>query len=111
MPDWRDREARNETTFRELNEWIVDDRDSGESTDRAPDTFICECSDRRCTDPITLTRREYEAVRAVPVRFAIALHHENPEIDQVFSENERYAVVEKFDASGAKIARETDPRR
>ena len=35
------------------------------------DTYLCECSDRRCTEPIGLTGSEYEAVRAVPVRFAM----------------------------------------
>ncbi len=111
MLDWRDKEARNETVFREMNEWAVDHRDWGAGTDRGADTYLCECSDTRCTDPITLTRPEYEAVRAVAVHFAIALNHENPEIDQVISENERYTVVEKFDGSGARIARESDPRR
>jgi hypothetical protein len=50
----------------------------------------------RCSEPIGLTRSEYEAVRAVPVRFAIALNHENPEIDRVLFENQRFATVEKF---------------
>jgi len=50
-------------------------------------------------------------VRAVPVRFAIALNHENPEIDRVLFENPRFATVEKFYGAGAKIARSTDPRR
>lgn len=106
--DWREKEARNETVFREMNEWTADDLHSGEGT---ADTYICECSDSGCTDPINLTRSEYEAVRAVPIHFAIALNHENPEIDSVISENERYAVVAKFNGSGARIARETDPRR
>lgn len=109
--DWRAKEARNETVFREMNEWTVDDRDSGTATNGSPDTYLCECSDHRCTDPITLSRSEYEAVRAVAVHFAIALNHENPEIDSVISENEGYAVVEKFGASGRRIARESDPRR
>ena len=56
-----------------------------------------------------MTRQEYEAVRAVAVRFAIALNHENPEIDRVLFENERFATVEKF--FGAGIARSTNPRR
>lgn len=109
--DWREKEAWNEAVFREMNEWTVDDRDSGKKSDQTADTYLCECSDSRCTDPITLTRPEYEAVRAVAVHFAIALNHENPEIDTVISENERYAVVGKFDTLGSRIARETDPRR
>jgi hypothetical protein len=75
------------------------------------DVYLCECSDRLCTEPISLTRAEYEAIRAVAVRFAIALNHENPEIDKLLFENERFATVEKFYGVGAQIARATDPRR
>ena len=75
------------------------------------DIYLCECSDRRCADPIGMTRPEYEAVPAVPVRFAIALDHENPEIDRVLIEKPRFATVEKFNGAGARIARASDPRR
>lgn len=73
------------------------------------DVYLCECSDRRCSDPITLTRREYEAARALPIRFAIVVNHENPEIDRVLVENERFATIEKFYGAGARIARATNP--
>jgi len=111
MLDWREQEATNETVFREMNEWTLEANDARFSADRPPDLYLCECSDRRCTEPISLTRGEYEAVRAVGVRFAIALDHENPEIDLVLFENDRFATVEKFLGAGAKIARASDPRR
>src|SRR5512132_2759382 len=110
MPVWREREATNETVFREMNEW-TEVADDGPSSDERIDIYLCECSDRRCTDPIGMTRAEYEAVRAVPVRFAIALDHENPEIDRVLTENLRFATVEKFYGAAARIARASDPRR
>jgi hypothetical protein len=109
--DWRDQEATHETVFRAMNELSEDANVSNPSIDHRISTYLCECSDRRCTEPIGLTRLEYEAVRAVPVRFAIALNHENPEIDRVLFENQRFATVEKFYGAGAKIARSTDPRR
>ena len=108
--DWRELEATNETIFRAMNEWAEDVNDQRLGTLRPMDVYLCECSDRRCSDPISLTRPEYESVRAVPIRFAIALNHENPEIDLVLSENLRFATVEKYGA-GAKIARASDPRR
>jgi hypothetical protein len=111
MPDWREQEATNQTVFREMNEWTEEANDARWGFDRPMDVYLCECSDRRCTEPIKMTRQEYEAVRGVPVRFAIALNHENPEIDLLLSENTRYATVEKFFGAGARIARETDPRR
>ena len=101
----------NETVFREMNEWTEEANDDRFGIDRAIDVYLCECSDRRCTDPIQLTRDEYEAVRSVPVNFAIALNHENPEIDHIIVEHERFAIVEKLVGIGARVALETNPRR
>ena len=110
MTDWREQEARNETIFREFNEWEMDEL--GHQDDTAGEhAYLCECSDRRCTDPIFLTLLEYEAVRSVPIRFAIALNHENPEIDRVVQENVRFATVDKIYGVAARIARANDPRR
>jgi hypothetical protein len=109
--DWRDQEAANQTIFREMNEWTEEDRDAKVGIDRLMDIYLCECSDPRCTEPISLTRAEYEDVRGVPVRFAIAVNHENPEIDCLVAENARFATVDQCYGSGARIARESDPRR
>jgi hypothetical protein len=111
MSDWREQEVTNETIFREMNEWTEEENDARLGLDRLIDVYMCECSDPRCTEPISLTRREYEAVRAVPIRFAIALNHENPEIDRMLFEYPRFATVEMFDGFGAKIALASDPRR
>ena len=114
MPDWKEQEAINETVFREMNEWSTDMLSDGRPVERFVDTYLtylCECSDRRCTEPIRLTRDEYEAVRAVPINFAIALNHENPEIDNVLAEHERFTVVQKLVGWAARIARDSDPRR
>ena len=111
MSDWREQEATNETIFREMNEWTEEANDARLGMDRAPDMYLCECSDRRCTEPISLTRAEYEGIRAESVRFAIALDHENPEIEHVLFENERFATVEKIYGVSVRIARASDPRR
>ena len=111
MPDWRDEEARNETVFRDMNEWTAEANDARLGVDRLIDSYLCECSNRRCSDPINLTRSEYEAVRAVSVQFAIALDHENPEIDRVVEEHGRFTTVEKLKGPAARIAHASDPRR
>jgi hypothetical protein len=109
MTDYREQEARNQTVFREMNEWT---NEANRATAPKPrDQYLCECSDRHCTEPISLTRSEYEGIRGVATRFAIAPDHENPEIDRVIVENERFTTVEKFFGAPARIARETDPRR
>lgn len=111
MADWTDQEAKNQTIFREMNEWTMEEGDAGEGNERTMDTYLCECGDERCTAPIRLTRVEYEAVRAYPTRFALALNHENPEIDSLIVENERFATIEKSFGEAARIARATNPRR
>ena len=111
MSDWRVQEATNQTIFREMNEWTEEGNDANLGVGPRIDTYLCECSDRRCANPIRLTRLEYESIRAEPLRFAMALNHENPEIDRVVEENERFATVDTFHGVGARIARRTNPRR
>jgi hypothetical protein len=109
---WRGREARNEVRFRDQNEWIEATTDGfglQPSSDRTM-TFVCECGDASCVEEVQLSREEYEAVRSVSNRFAIALHHENPESEVVISESMRYAVVDKIAGVAMQIARDTDPR-
>jgi len=78
---------------------------------RCSSAYLCECGDARCSDPIRLTRSEYEGIRSEPTRFALALNHENPEIDSVITENERFATIEKSFGMASRIARASDPRR
>jgi hypothetical protein len=105
---WRAREARNEVRFRDQNEWIEATSDSFGSGRMM--TFVCECGDGACSEDIQLTREEYESVRSVANRFAITLHHENPESEVVISESMRFAVVDKIEGEAMRIARDTDPR-
>jgi hypothetical protein len=112
VDDWRVQETANQTIFREMNEWIEEDRDGREGSARLGfDTYICECGDAACSEPILLTRNEYESVRSVGVRFAIALDHENPEIDLLVGEYPRFAVVDKVFGETTLVARRTNPRR
>jgi hypothetical protein len=109
MVSWREREAWNEARFRDQNEWI--DRTSESfGAETATDTFVCECGDGDCVQPIELTRTEYASIRSVSTHFAVALDHENPECEQVISECSRFAVIDKIEGWGLRIARATDPR-
>jgi hypothetical protein len=110
VDDWREREVRNEMRSRDRNEWIETASTDYEAI-RSIERYVCECSFADCTSVLALTRAEYEGVRAEGTHFAIALDHENPEIDRVVSENERFAVVEKFLRMPRRLALESDPRR
>ena len=106
MGTHEDRLARNEALFREVNERVKDAR--------APDedeqiVFICECGDEDCTAEVSLTLREYEAVRSDPLHFVVAHGHANPSIEEVVERTDRYEVGRKHPEE-ARIARETDPR-
>ena len=59
---------------------------------------------------VSLTRREYEAVRADGLRFIIAVNHENPELDRLVAAHERYSIVAKLPGEPARIALDSDPR-
>lgn len=109
MSPWRLREIANETRFRSANEAIESACDT--AGHQALETYICECSDAACTAPIMLSRDEYEKVRGFATHFAIALDHENPEIDALLIEYERYATVAKLPGVPARFAQDTDPRR
>jgi 3,4-dihydroxy-2-butanone 4-phosphate synthase len=108
--DWREREVANEVRSRARNEWI-ETASTDYATIRPLEEYVCECSHPACASLLALTRLEYEGVRSEPTYFAIAVNHENPEIDRVVSENERFAVVEKFWEMARRMVRETDPRR
>ena len=109
ISEWQREEVRNETRSRDVNESIEAATDIL-GAESATDTYLCECGDAECRDPISLSRPEYEAVRAQATWFAIAVNHENPELDRVVEENDRFTVVEKWLREAASIARCTDPR-
>lgn len=74
------------------------------------DYFSCECDDPACGELVSLTRREYESVRARPTRFLIVTDHEDPQVEQLISENARFAIVETLPGTASRIALRSDPR-
>jgi hypothetical protein len=40
MTDWMDQEAKNQTIFREMNEWTMEEGDAGEGNERTMDTLL-----------------------------------------------------------------------
>jgi len=71
--------------------------------------FLCECGDSECVEKVTLTRREYEQVRADGMQFVVVPGHEIPEIEDVVTQADRFLVVRKHPEE-SEIARRTDPR-
>jgi hypothetical protein len=89
----RERLARNQIIFRDVNERL---RTIADALPDGMADYLCECSDVHCTDKIGLRLSEYEAVRAQRDCFFIEPGHERPEVEEVVDQNERYAIVRKF---------------
>lgn len=109
MNAWRVREMATQARVREANEAIEEARDS--AGHRPLEVYICECSDPACTAAVRLSRGEYEGVRAFPTHFLVALDHEDPEVDTVLIEFDRYSTIAKLPGVAARYALDTDPRR
>jgi hypothetical protein len=109
MSDWREREVGNETSSREINEWIDESASNADSGGTHP--YVCECSDGACKSTIALTHVEYEEVRAYGTHFAIARDHESPDLDVMVSERARFTIVRKLPGLPARLANASDPRR
>jgi hypothetical protein len=102
-----ERAAKNEATFREVNEKLeqrADELELGEG--RTP--YLCECDAERCTNVVLLTREEYEQVRAHPRTFVLVSGHQAPD-DRVVRDESDYVVIEKTGAKGELVERR-DPR-
>lgn len=102
------RAARNQSLFRDVNERLQGLADAFQHIAETG-SFACECADTSCIDQMNLTLSEYEALRAVPNRFAVRPGHVYPDVEQVVAENERFTVVEKIEAA-AREATASDPR-
>lgn len=102
----KDRLARNETLFREVNE-RVEEINVGAGLDFIE--FLCECGDADCTEAVSLTQSEYEQIRADPLLFVVLPGHAVPEVENIVSGSDRFQVVRKQQEE-AHIARATDPR-
>jgi hypothetical protein len=96
------------TLFRVVNEEIEGVHETF-GADRPQ--FLCECGQDECEARIAMSIDEYESVRAVPTRFAVAPGHDLPRYDRVVESNARYAVVETRAEEAVRISIARDPRR
>lgn len=105
------RGARTQSLYRDVNERVLDINNAFSIAITHGD-WICECADDSCSERIPLSIEEYEAVRASPIRFAIApgVEHFFAELEVLVEKNERFWVVEKTGTAG-ELAAKVDPRR
>jgi hypothetical protein len=101
----RERAARNENLFREVNERIEDLASTASFSQ-----FICECYDATCDQRVAMTVQEYEHIRAEANQFFVLPGHTGEDVDEVVEATDRYLIVRKI-GSGAVVAERLDPRR
>jgi hypothetical protein len=102
-----ERQGRNESLFREVNERIAELNQTFQIEGRSE--FLCECSREECKEPISISIDEYETVRRAPTRFFVIPGHEDESVERVIERSDRYVVVEKF-GEAADEAEDLDPR-
>jgi hypothetical protein len=100
----KDRFARNEAIFREVNERVADVSDS----EARMTNFLCECGNLDCIEEVSLTDAEYVELRSRSTTFAVAPGHAGEDVETVIKETDRFHVVEKHPREAA-IAEATDP--
>lgn len=59
-----------------------------------PSEYVCECADLACVQSVELTRAEYRAIRAQPLRFLVA-HGHVAAADRVVEQHGWFAVIER----------------
>jgi hypothetical protein len=106
----KQRLARNEAVFREVNERIEELTSGGDWFGEGKSLeLLCECGNRDCAEPLSLSISDYERVRQEPTDLLVARGHAIPEIEKVIETGPTFEVVRKIPGEGG-IARETDPR-
>jgi len=103
----RERIAKTEALFRNVNEEIKDAADRFESEDGE---FVCECGDPNCTEHMRIPLAEYERVRQHATRFVVRPGHVKGPIEREVERGRTYAVIEKLDRVVARIVRRLNPR-
>ena len=106
-----ERKALNEGVFRDANEKLEQRAREvldGDDTSQVP--FFCECPKERCKEIVLLSLEEYEAVRTNPRGGFAAIGHNDPSIESLLYQTDRFVATEKFGEAG-DVHAEHDPRR
>jgi|tagenome__1003787_1003787.scaffolds.fasta_scaffold20714585_3 hypothetical protein len=100
----RERAARNQALFREVNERIDELNKKAPVLGSTPG-YICECLDTACSEMIAMPHDDYARIRRHPNEFFVLPGHEEPLVELVVDKTDRWFVVRKLGVGG-EIARE-----
>lgn len=91
-----ERIARNEASFRELNQSLESNVHRGQ-TQPAFAGFVCECGDGDCDTTLRVPLDSYLAAREDDKLFIVVPGHEIPDTEDVVDEGDGYNVVRKHE--------------
>jgi hypothetical protein len=110
MNDERTRRVgQNEALYRQVNERIEGLNETFASLTGNFDV-VCECGELECADQISVSREQYERVRADPGRFIVRPGHEETDLERPVEDHGAYIVIEKHGGVPTRLAQQTDPR-
>lgn len=88
---------KNEQAFQDHNERRAELEAQGALDDEELMPFVCECDDPSCAQPVSVSLLEYERVVAPVDQFVVRPGHEDPEVEKVVEQHEKFLVVSKPD--------------
>ena len=101
------RQIENEMIFRRANEQVsdgLDELDAMHAEDNNPELmrkddiqleFMCECSDEKCKERVTILLSVYQKIHEDRDCFVIRVGHQVEEIEEIVSTGQDYSVVRK----------------
>lgn len=92
----RERIARNEASFRDLNESLEAKVHRGRSEPQYAG-FVCECGNEDCDTTVRVPLDAYAEIRADAQLFFVVPGHELPDTEDVVGEGDGYVIVRKHD--------------
>jgi hypothetical protein len=107
LEDDKERRARTESLFRDVNERIAE---SAQRFDADSTQFVCECSDATCTSRLEATLDEYEEIREDGATFMLTPGHAQSDIERVVSDRGRFQIVEKMQQTVRATVLRLNPR-
>ena len=101
--------GRNEDEARAANEIVSVEGERSKILGHEALAVLCECGDRSCHAPLTMSVDDYEEIRSEPDHFAVLVGHELPDAERVVARRAEYLIVAKFGDAG-RVAVAGDPR-
>jgi len=93
----RDRIAKNEVSFRSINETLDQGLRTIESEPGELAGFVCECGDVDCAALVRVELSKFAEVRSDPRWFLVVPGHDIPSVEDVVEHGERHSIVQKHE--------------